>query len=164
MCLKKGHTLTKKMQIPTWQILILNICHGVFSNYIQVKDYSRYSILELEVYVKNYENTPEYADVVKNTNCEILNQEFHSKGDKLLLLCSDEYIEILKDILKNGFITGKRPALISPNKVLSDERIQKNDGQLLNFEINKYRGKESLKMFAGIFVKKMTPKGHFKIN
>ena len=24
------------MQIPTWQILILNICHGVFSNYIRV--------------------------------------------------------------------------------------------------------------------------------
>ena len=68
-------------------------------NYTQVKDYSKYSIVELEVYVKNYENTPEYADVVKNTNCEILNQEFHSRGDKLLLLCSDEYIEILKGIV-----------------------------------------------------------------
>ena len=152
------------MQIPTWQILILNICHGVFSNYIQVKDYSKYSTLELEVYVKNYENTPEYADIVKNTNCEILNQEFHSKGDKLLLLCSDEHIEILKGILKNGFVTGKRPALISQNKVLSDERIQKNNGQFLNFEINKYRGKESFKKIVGIFVEKMTRKGHFEIN
>ena len=135
------------MQIPTWQILILNICHGVFSNYIKIKDYSKYSILELEVYVKSYENTPEYADIVKNTNCEILNQEFHSRGDKLLLLCSDEYIAVLKDILKNGFITRKRPALISQNKVLSDERILRNDGQFLNFEINKYRGKENSLVF-----------------
>ena len=94
------------------------------------------------MYVKNYENTPEYADVVKNTNCEILNQEFHSKGDKLLLLCSDEHIEILKSNLKNGFITEQRPALISPNKILSDERILQDDGQFLNFDINKYRGKE----------------------
>ena len=133
------------MQIPTWQILILNIYHGVFSNYILVKDYSKYSILELEVYVKNYENTPEYADIVKNTNCEILNQEFHSKGDKLLLLCSDEHIEILKGILKNGCITRKRPALISSNKILSDERILQKDSRFLDFEINKYRGKEPLR-------------------
>ena len=83
---------------------------------------------------------------MKNTNCEILNQEFHSKGDKLLLLCSDEHIEILKDILKNGFVTGKRPALISQNKVLSDERIQRTTGQFLNFEINKYRGKSSIQL------------------
>ena len=132
----------KKMQIPTWQILILNFFHGVLSNYIQVKDYSKYSILELEVYVQNYENTTEYANVVKNTNCEILNQEFHSKGNKLLLLCSDEHIEILKGILKNGFITGQRPALISSNKILRDERILQDDSQSLNFDINKYRGKE----------------------
>ena len=49
---KRAKHSQKKMQIPTWQILILNICHGVFSNYIQVKDYSKYSILELEVYIK----------------------------------------------------------------------------------------------------------------
>ena len=79
---------------------------------------------------------------MKNTNCEILNQEFHSKGDKLLLLCSDEDVKILNGILKNRFITGERPALISPNSVLSDETILKNDGQFLNFDINKYRGKE----------------------
>ena len=80
------------MQITIWKIILFNIFHCVVSLHPHQKDYSKYSIIELEMFVENYENTPEFT----YANCEILNQELHGKGEKLFLLCSEQDEEILK--------------------------------------------------------------------